>query len=275
MSVVETERRGTVARIWLNRPERHNAQSEELIWALDEAFAVASADPEVRVIVLAGRGKSFSSGHDLSRTIGGTSEKDIAELRKTTEGRLQHERGSYFEPCLRIRNSPKPTIAQVHGHCIAAGLMVAAMCDLIIAGESARFSNPVTRMGAVATEVFVEPWEIGIRKAKELLFLGDVLTAQDAKELGLANRVYPDDELEARVDELADRIASAPPVAMQLLKESFLSTLDAMGQRDSWSSHFMIHQVGHATDEYQKIIAPSNTGDLKGFLERRDSGELA
>jgi enoyl-CoA hydratase len=274
-STVETERRGPVARIWLNRPERHNAQNEELIYALDDAFDVAANDPDVLVIVVAGRGKSFSSGHDLARTIGGTAEADIAELRKTTEGRLQHERNSYYDKCLKIRNCPKPTIAQVHGHCIAAGLMLAAMCDLIIAGESARFSNPVVRMGAVAAEVFVEPWELGVRKAKELLFLGEVLTADEAKQLGLVNRVYPDSELEREVDTIADRIASVPPMAMQLAKESFHATLDAMGQSSSWKSHFMIHQVGHATDEYQQIISPANTGNVKEFVGRRDSGQLS
>ena len=271
MSTIETERRGNVARIWLNRPKQHNAQNEEMIYALDAAFAEATADDDVRVIVLAGRGRSFSSGHDLSRTVGGTSEADIAELRKTTEGRLQHERTSYFDKCLAIRNCPKPTIAQVHGHCIAAGLMLACMFDLIIAGESARFSNPVVRMGAIGVEVFVEPWEVGVRKAKEMLFLGDVLTAEDAKHLGLANRIYPDEDLEREVDHLAERISKLPPMAARLTKESFNATLQTMGQPASWHSHFMIHQVGHATDEYQQIISPANTGDLKAFLERRDA----
>jgi enoyl-CoA hydratase len=268
MSVVEVEQRGPVLRIFLNRPESHNAQNEELIHAMQDAFRSVSERDDVRVVVLAGRGKSFSSGHDLKRTIAGEIEQDIAELRSTTEGRLQHELGSYYGPCMTIKNCPVPTIAQVHGHCIAAGLMVAAMCDLIVAGESARFSNPVLRMGAVATEVLVEPWEIGLRKAKELLFTGDVLDAEQARALGMVNRVVPDAELTAHVDDLADRIATVPPVAMRLMKESLNRTADAMGQQAAWQQHFMIHQVGHATDEYQRII--TNPRPLKDFLADRD-----
>jgi enoyl-CoA hydratase/carnithine racemase len=269
---IEYSRSGAVARIWMNRPKTHNAQNELMLAELDAAFAAAAADSQVHVIVLAGRGRSFSSGHDLKRTVEGTTEQDIIELRKTAEGRLQHEYSSYYSHALRIRDVPKPTIAQVHGHCIAAGLMLAAMCDLIIAGRSALFSNPVVRMGALGTEVLVEPWELGIRKAKEFLFLGDALTAEEARELGLANRVVDDEVLTETVDNLAGRIASLPPVAAQLMKQSLNATWDAMGQQQAWKYHFMTHQLSHATDEYQQIIAPREGRQLKAFLDVRDSG---
>jgi enoyl-CoA hydratase len=271
-STIDYETDQGVARIWMNRPEVHNAQNELMLAELDAAFAGAGADPEVRVIVLAGRGRSFSSGHDLKRTVEGAAEQDVIELRKTAEGRLQHEYSSYYSHALRIRNIPKPTIAQVHGHCIAAGLMLAAMCDLIVAGRGAAFSNPVLRMGALGTEVLVEPWELGLRKAKEFLFLGDALTAAEAQDLGLVNRVVDDGELTAVVDALAQRIATLPPVAAQLMKQSLNATWDAMGQQQAWSYHFMIHQLSHATDEYQTIISPRAGRKLKEFLATRDSG---
>jgi enoyl-CoA hydratase len=270
-STIEYETSDQIARIWMNRPEVHNAQNERMLAELNTAFAEAAADPEVRVIVLAGRGRSFSSGHDLKRTVEGAAEQDVIELRKTTEGRLQHEYSSYYSHALRIRDVPKPTIAEVRGHCIAAGLMLAAMCDLIVAGRNALFSNPVLRMGALGAEVLVEPWELGVRKAKELLFLGDSLTATEAKDLGLVNRVVDDDELTGAVDAMARRIAGLPPVAAQLMKQSLNATWDAMGQQQAWSYHFMIHQLSHATDEYQKIIAPREGRKLKEFLAARDS----
>jgi enoyl-CoA hydratase len=271
-ATIEYEKADNVARIWMNRPEVHNAQNELMLAELDKAFAAAAADPDVRVIVLAGRGRSFSSGHDLKRTVEGSTEQDVIELRKTTEGRLQHEYSSYYSHALRIRDIAKPTIAQVHGHCIAAGLMLAAMCDLIVAGQGASFANPVLRMGALGTEVLVEPWELGVRKAKEFLFLGDSISADEAKDLGMVNRVVDDGELTKAVDALAQRIASLPPVAAQLMKQSVNATWDAMGQREAWSYHFMIHQLSHATDEYQQIIAPQNGRKLKSFLAARDSG---
>jgi enoyl-CoA hydratase len=273
MSVVETETNGAVARIWLNRPEVHNAQNEEMLAALDKAFDEAAAAPDINVIVLAGRGRSFSSGHDLKRTVEGAAEPEVAKLRRTSEGRLEHETLSYWDPCLKIRNCPKPTIAEVRGHCIAAGLMVAAMCDLLVASETAKFSNPVVRMGAVATEILFEPWELGVRKAKELLFTGDTFSAEEARQLGLANRVVADDALTAEVDQLAQRIAANPPVAMRLMKQSLNETLEAMGQMQSWRYHFMVHQLGHSTQEYQEIIgAPM---DLKSFVARRDGAHQA
>ncbi|HEY1921106.1 MAG TPA: enoyl-CoA hydratase [Streptosporangiaceae bacterium] len=271
-STIEYEKADLVARIWMNRPEVHNAQNELMLAELDTAFATAGADPEVRVIVLAGRGRSFSSGHDLKRTVEGAAEQDIIELRKTTEGRLKHEYTSYYSHALRIRDVPKPTIAQVHGHCIAAGLMLASMCDLIVASRGAAFSNPVLRMGALGVEVLVEPWELGVRKAKEFLFLGDSLTADEAKDLGMVNRVVDDADLTAEVDALAQRITTLPPVAAQLMKQSLNATWDAMGQQQSWSYHFMIHQLSHATDEYQRIIAPREGRKLKEFIAVRDAG---
>lgn len=271
-STIEYETADQVARIWMNRPKTHNAQNELMLAELEAAFAAAAADPDVRVIVLAGRGRSFSSGHDLKRTVEGAAEQDIIELRKTAEGRLKHEYGSFYRHALTIRNVPKPTIAQVHGHCIAAGLMLAAMCDLIVAGRGASFSNPVLRMGALGVEVLVEPWELGVRKAKEFLFLGDSLTAAEAKDLGLVNRVVADEELTAEVDTLAQRIAALPPVAAQLMKQSLNATYDAMGQQQSLTYHFMTHQLSHATDEYQQIIAPKDGRKLKDFLAVRDAG---
>ena len=236
------ERRGAVELVTMNRPEVRNAQNSALIVELDEAMHAADDDPEVNVIVLAGAGKDFSAGHDLKAYVGEARSDEWHEKRKTPEGKFEHERKLYFDKCLAIRDLAKPTIAMVQGHCVAAGFMLAAMCDLIVASDDAVFQNPVLRMTGAAVELLVEPWELGIRKAKEFLWTGDKLDAQEAWRLGLVNRVVPSAELMARTRELAERVALVPPQTAQIVKDSLNHTADLMGQRQSWKYHFMVHQ---------------------------------
>jgi enoyl-CoA hydratase/carnithine racemase len=147
----------------------------------------------------------------------------------TYHSRLDMERRLFVDTLLRIRNLSRPTIAQVHGHCIAAGLMLACMCDLIVCDESARFANPVVAMAMAGVQLLVEPWEIGARKAKELLFIADAIDAIEAHRLGLVNRVVPVGRLEDEVDGLADRIAALPAFAVQAVKKSINDTLERVG----------------------------------------------
>ena len=136
----------------------------------------------------------------------------------------------YYERCLRIHDFRKPTIAAVQGSCVAAGLMLAAMCDLIVAADDAVFSNPVLRLTGAGVELLVEPWELGIRKAKEFLLTGDTIDAQEAWRLGLVNRVVPRAELMATTRELADRVALVPPVTAQTVKDTINHTATLMGK---------------------------------------------
>lgn len=241
---VKVERHGAVLRIRLNRPEKLNAQNPALINAMDAAFAAGAADPDVRVIVLSGEGRAFSAGHDLEYP--GYDRRGY-----TYQTRLEMERELFIEKLLRIRNLPKPTIAQVHGHCVAAGLMLACMCDLIVCDESARFSNPVVAMALAGVQLLIEPWEIGARKAKELLFTAEALDAAEAHRLGLVNRVVPADRLEDEVSALAERIASLPPFAVRTVKKSINDALNFMGQDRSWEHHFLLHVAAKRSEEYE------------------------
>ena len=139
-----------------------------MLYEIDAALDAADADDEVRVVVLAGAGKHFSAGHDLKEILSGADE--WARLRDTPEGKLRHEQVMYWDKCLRLRDFRKPTIAAVHGAVAAAGMMLACMCDLIVAADDTKFSNPVARMTGVGVEILVEPWELGPRKAKEFLW---------------------------------------------------------------------------------------------------------
>src|SRR6476661_1226155 len=190
---VRYEAEGQVATITLNRPEAANAQNSQMIEDIDAAFDSAEGDDEVRVVILAAAGKHFSSGHDLKEILRG--EEYWAAMRSTPEGKLEHEQVMYWDKLIRIRDFPKITIAAVQGACAAAGLMLACMCDLIVAADDARFSNPVLRMGGVGVELLVEPWEVGPRKAKELLLLAQKWDAATAERLGLVNRVVTRDGL--------------------------------------------------------------------------------
>src|SRR5215467_12219429 len=213
---VRYEADGPVCTITLDRPDSANAQNTRLLDELDAAFDLADADDDVRVVVLAGEGKHFSAGHDLKELL--AKGDQWARMRDTPEGKLRHEQVMYFDRCVKIRDFRKPTIAAVQGACAAAGLMLACMCDLIVAADDARFSNPVLRMTGAGVELLVEPWELGPRKAKEFLLCAETIEAEDAERFGLVNKVVPRDDLEKAARAMADQVALVPPVTAQAIK---------------------------------------------------------
>jgi enoyl-CoA hydratase len=265
---------GAVATITLDRPEMANAQSMALIDELDTAFRQADADDAVRVVILAAAGEHFSSGHDLKELVGPDVDPEIRERRSTPEGKFLHEQRIYFDRCLAIRDFRKPTIAAVQGSCIAAGLMLATMCDLIVAADDAVFQNPVLRMTGAGVELLVEPWELGPRKAKEFLLTGDRIDAHEAWRLGLVNQVVTRDELGVAARAMADKVALVPPVTAERVKDSINHTTDLMGQRDSWKYHFMAHHFTHNTATAQEALgAREQKGSMREVFADRDAGD--
>ena len=228
-----------VAVITLNRPERANAQTMGLLDDLDAAWTKAAADDEVRVIVLRGNGKHFSSGHDLKDRSCPAPEKITLESIYKIEARR------YLEYSLRWRNTPKPSIAAVQGKCIAGGLLLCWPCDLIVAADNAEFSDPVVFMGIGGVEYHGHTWELGPRKAKEILFTGRAVTAREAEQVGMVNRVVPLAELETAVSDLARQIAQMHPFALRQAKRAVNQTLDIQGFYAAIQSVFDIHHTGH------------------------------
>ncbi|WP_409436452.1 enoyl-CoA hydratase [Mycobacterium sp. SMC-14] len=227
-----------IATITLNRPDAANAQNTELLDELDAAWTRAADDDDVAVIVLRANGKHFSAGHDLK---GGGPVPD----KITLEFIYKHECKRYLEYTLRWRNVPKPSIAAVQGRCISGGLMLCWPCDLIIASDDAQFSDPVVLMGIGGVEYHGHTWELGPRKAKEMLFTGRALTAQEAERTGMVNRVVPREQLDAETRQLAEHIATMPSFALRQAKRAVNQTLDVQGFHSAIQSAFDIHETGH------------------------------
>ena len=242
-----------VARIVLNRPETRNAQDTRLLYELNDALDEAAHDREVRVIIVAANGKDFSSGHDLRerehlenqdqfRPVGTQSNYRAPGA----EGRMAREEEIYLGFCERWRNIPKPTIAAVQGRCISGGLMLVWPMDLIVAADDAQFSDVVVAMGIIGVEYFAHPWEVGVRKAKEMLFTGRPISAEEARMLGMVNQVVPRAELAARTLDLAKEIATKPTFAVKSVKQAVNAAQDAQGRHVAFQTAFAIHHLNHS-----------------------------
>ncbi len=233
-----------IARIVMNRPEARNAQNLQMTYDLNAAFDQAVQDDAVKVIIL----PDFPPVGNW----GGFAEPNA-------HGRFAREQEIYLQITRRWRNLAKPTIAEVHGKCIAGGLMLAWACDLIVASHDAEFCDPVVTMGVCGVEWFVHPWELGPRKAKELLFTADVWSAEEAHRLGMVNHVVPRDELSSFVMKLAERIAAKPSFALKLTKEAVNRSVDVMGQPAAIEQAFALHQLCHAHNlqEFGMVVDPA------------------
>ena len=272
---VDSKDDGKIARIFLNRPEARNAQNRGLLVELGDAFLKAEADDQVRVVILAGLGPAFSAGHDLGSKAHMTergpgpdqhdSFKGYGGTKLGAEQRSLQEWHFFFQNTLRWRNLRKLTIAQVQGNCLAAGLMLAWCCDLIVAADNAIFGDVVgTRLGMCGLEYFAHPWEFGPRKAKELLLTGDAISAQEAHHLGMVNKIFPLARLEEDTLALAQRIARLPSVTSLLVKESVNQSMDNMGFYTALNACFTLHQLNHAhwseVTKGERAAAPIGSG---------------
>jgi len=238
-----------VARITLARPEVANAQDYLMLSEINQAFDRAVKDESIRVIVLAADGKHFSSGHDLRSSV------DINDIptigtqchfdAEGGEGYMAREAEMYVGLCWRWRNISKPTIASVQGKVIAGGLMLVWPMDLIVCSDDATFSDPVVAFGVNAVEYFVHPFEAGARLAKDMLFTGRAIGAEEALQQGMVNRVVPRNDLESETLALASHIAKRPMFGLTTAKQSVNNAQDAMGMYTAIQSAFGLHHVGH------------------------------
>ena len=277
--------RPRVARITLARPQARNAQDTDLLYALNDAFDRAAQDNDVSVIVLAADGPHFSSGHDMReqdtsramdsyRTVGTWCGFGCAGA----EAQMAREKEIYIGFSERWRNIPKPTIAAVRGKVISGGLMLVWPCDIIVAADDAQFIDNTVAMGVCGAEFFNHPWEIGVRKAKEMLFTSDAISADDAYRLGMVSRVVPRDRLDEISLDLAEQVARKPLFALKLTKEAINAAQDAQGRVPAMQTSFALHQLCHSHNQqvHGMMIDPSFEGPARIGREQRpaanDSG---
>jgi len=274
-TVKYTQPEARIARILLNRPERANAQNMQMLYELNAALDRAAQDDEIRVIIIAAEGKHFSSGHDLS----GGNDWSLTEVgisawggfrQPGMEGHWGREEEAYFGLCWRWRNIPKPTIAEVQGKVIAGGLMLVWPFDIVVASENATFQDPVVAFGANGVEYFGHPWEFGVRKAKELLFTGRAITARVAKELGMVNRVVPNDALAAETLELAREIAAQPMMGLKTAKESVNQMQNEQGLYAALRSAMGMQQLAHAHNYivHKMAVDPAGMGLVRELAKK-------
>jgi 2-(1,2-epoxy-1,2-dihydrophenyl)acetyl-CoA isomerase len=239
-----------VVTLTMNRPEKKNAMNSAMFEELLAVFREVDASTTDRVLVITGAGDAFCSGADL------------ADRGSDTRHPLQrlHWVGNI---ALALHRIPKPVIAKVNGVAVGAGMNLALGCDLIVASETARFSEIFVRRGLSIDfgGSWVLPRLIGMHRAKELALLGEIISAKEAAELGLVNRVVPADQLDAVVGEWAARLAAGPPIALSMTKrlvsESFNVTME-----EALEAEGLAQTVNNATEDAREAI--------KAFLEKRE-----
>ena len=210
-----------ICQISLNRPDVRNAQSRQLLEALDAAFVRATNDPLARVIILRGAGEHFSAGHDLG-TADELADRERRPLEDGLRGRYAHSRELFVDLTLRWRAVPKPTIAVVQGYCIFGGWMIASAMDLIFAADDAMFL-------ASNFQYFSLPWDVHPRKAKEMLFQGRFIDGREAVALGLVNHAYPGAEVLTRALDYAADVAANDPFQLRMMKLAVNQMQDSQG----------------------------------------------
>lgn len=257
-----------VAWVTMNRPDFNNAQNGQMTYALDDAFMRATNDDAVKCIVLAGNGKHFSAGHDI-----GTPGRDLYTqfenrlmvpphvTRPGAELLYTREQEQYLGMCRRWRDIAKPTIAMVQGACITGGLMLAWVCDLIVATDDAFFQDPVNRMGIPGVEYFAHAFELPPRVAKEFLLLGERMSAQRAEQFGMVNKIVSRAELRDTVAAMAAKLVAQPRLGNWLTKQAINHVEELRGKRSAMDAVFHMHHFAHAQND---LVLGNSIGGLDG-----------
>ncbi len=253
MAVLELERRGPAAWLWLNRPELRNALNGEIQDSLFQAFKELEGEGQVRVLVLAGRGQAFCAGGDLSR---------MEQAAKMTKARSKAEAGRFAKLLYRMHTYPKPLVARVHGPAFAGGMGLVAACDLVVAAEEAEFCLPEVKIGLVPA--MISPYLVramGEQQARRYVLTGERLPAREAHRIGFVHECVPAPELDARVEKLCAQLAGAGPQALARSKK-----LLAKVGKAAISPALAAHTAG--------VLAEARAGDearegIRSFLEKR------
>lgn len=256
METLLISRQDGVVTVTMNRPSKKNAANDVMWQELIETFRAVAANPEDRVLVLTGAGGEFCSGADLSSRGNPSNVNSLGRMRVITDA------------CLALQRVPQPTIAKVRGVAVGAGCNMALICDLVVASENARFSEIFSKRGLSVDfgGTWVLPRLIGMHRAKELAFFADIISARDAEEIGLVNRVLADDEVDGFVDGWAKRLAAGPPIALaqskRMLNNSLNATLEQAleDEANTQANNFNTRDTAEAMAAFLEKREPRFTG---------------
>lgn len=255
---------GAVADLRLNRPDSLNALSRDLMAEVTDALARAEADDDVRVLVLSGNGRCFSAGYEIADDEGWWEDMAANDIVADLEFYTAWARG--------IWEFPKPTIASVHGYCLAGACEVAMLCDITVAARGTRFGEPEIRF-STGPPAFIMPWVVPMKAAKELLLTGHLIEAERAQAIGMVNEVVDEDERERRTQYYAQTIAKVSPVAVRLQKEALNRSYELTGLNTSFYVNAKLTGILDAspTPENQQFDAIRKEKGLRAALDWRDS----
>lgn len=252
-----------VRRITLNRPEKRNALNHALRGGVIRALQEADQDPAVRVMIVRGAGSCFSSGYDLGDGNAGQ------EFPWYTAGGDGHWPRHVTQGWMSIWELAKPVIAQVHGYCLAGGSELATCCDLVYMADDAQMGYPAVRFGV--PDNHFHPWFLGMRKAMEMMLTGDSISGVEAAQRGWANASFPADQLEAKVLEVAQRIAGVPPDVVQLNKRVVHRQMEIMGLHTGIRAGSELCALGTHQKSMHEFLARIRSKGLTGALQERDA----
>jgi enoyl-CoA hydratase len=270
--------RPAVARVVLARPSIQNAQDRRMIYELNDAFDRACQDDDIKVIVLAADGDDFSTGHVMRAAAWRGEQRPVGCWGNFgapgVEGLLSSEEEWYLTMCWRWRNIPKPTVAQVQGRVVAGGLMLIWPFDLIVASTDTTFSDPVTTLGLNGQEYFAHLWELGARRAKDILFTGRAMTADEAHGIGMVSRVVERAQLDETTLDLASTIAARPLMALKLAKLSVNQSQEAQGLWTAIQAAYTNHILGHSNNMivHESWVDP---GGVDEFVRLTDAPQVS
>jgi enoyl-CoA hydratase/carnithine racemase len=251
-----------ICRLTLNRPEKLNALSQKLLRELDQVMDEYDNDPEASVMIIRGQGRAFSAGYDLQGT------QHPGATFTVTNDRIGLHRT--IERWQRLWSLTKPTIAQVHGYCLAGATEFIGHCDIVFASEDAQFGHPAGRSLGILPTLSMWPVLMGPRKTKEYLFTGDMMSAKEALEWHLVNRVFPREKLEEETLNYARRVAMVPTDLLMLHKAAVNRYLDVIGIRAAEQSSADLDCIAHQTETVKNWMKASRDRGLKAALAERD-----
>ncbi|MFT4881683.1 MAG: enoyl-CoA hydratase [Salinirussus sp.] len=264
----ETRKQGSLALLTLNRPEKMNALNGELITGLCEAVERAEGDPDVRVVVLQGAGDdAFSAGYDIESD--GGSDQPVP----TVDSLLD----SFEDSTVHIHaiwDCNKPVIAAVDGYCLAGGSDIAMACDMVVASEDSEFGYPGLRMGGVPPTL-VYPFVMNLHESKELLFSGKVVDAERARELGMVNRVVPQDDLLETVMAEVEEIRKMPGNNVRILKHVVNGVAEMQGAKPMFKYSELFDSLGHHTEygkEYYRVAKSEGIQAALEYMNEQNKG---